>query len=67
MTIDQATFDTDLAALVGSVSNLTTTVDAWIASHPDLSAEDQQVQQASQQVADELAKLQPQQTPPAAQ
>lgn len=61
MTIDQATFDTDLAGLVTAVTNLTSAVDAWIASHPgvDLTAEDQAVQTASQALADELAKVTP--------
>lgn len=75
MALDQATFDTDLAALVQAitdeqtaVTNLTTAVDAWIASHPgvDLTAEDQAVQSAaasaaasSQALADELAKVTP--------
>ncbi len=61
MAIDQATFDTDLAALVASIGNLVTAVDALIASKPaaDLTAEDQSVQAASATVADELAKLAP--------
>ena len=34
MAVDQATFDTDLAALVTAIGTLTQSVDAWIASHP---------------------------------
>jgi chromosome segregation ATPase len=64
LSIDQATFDSDLAALVGAITSLESAVDAWIASHPDLSAEDQSVQAAAQTVSDELAKLNP--TQPAA-
>lgn len=61
MAIDQQTFDTDLQALVASIGDLVTAVDALIASKPaaDLTAEDQSVQTASQTVADELAKLNP--------
>src|SRR6266403_514301 len=61
MAIDQATFDTDLAALVTSVGNLVAAVDAFIASHPatDLTAEDQAVATAAASVADELNKLNP--------
>jgi len=61
MAVDQATFDTDLAALVTAIGTLTQSVDAWIASHPaaDLTAEDTSVQQAAQAVADELAKIAP--------
>lgn len=64
MAIDQATFDTDLAALVAAIGDLIVAVDAAIASKPaaDLSAEDQSVQAAAGTVADELAKLTP---PPA--
>jgi len=67
MAVDQATFDTDLAALVTAIGTLTQSVDAWIASHPaaDLTAEDQSVQAAAQAVADELAKIAPA-APPAA-
>ena len=59
--IDQATFDTDLAALVAAIGTLTAAVDAWIAAHPavDLTAEDQQVQAAAAAVAAELAKVTP--------
>lgn len=61
MAIDQATFDTDLAALVQEITNLNAAVDALVASKPaaDLTAEEQQVQAASQAVADELAKITP--------
>lgn len=59
MAVDQATFDTDLAALVTAIGNLTAAVDAWVASHPDLSAEDTSVQDAAAAVAAELAKLTP--------
>jgi hypothetical protein len=59
MAIDQATFDTDLAALVQAITDLDTAVDAWIASHPDLSAEDSSVQSAAAAVSAELAKLAP--------
>ena len=61
MAVDQATFDTDLAALVTAIGTLTQSVDAWIASHPVtvLTAEDTSVQQAAQAVADELAKIAP--------
>jgi hypothetical protein len=63
MAIDQTTFDTDLAALVQSITDLTTAVDSWVASHPDLSAEDQTVQTAAAAVSAELAKITP--APPA--
>lgn len=65
MAIDQATFDQDLAALVSSITTLTTAVDALIASKPeaDLTAEDTSVQAASAAVAAELAKLNPAPTP----
>lgn len=59
MAIDQATFDTDLAALVQAITDLDTAVDAWVASHPDLSAEDQSVQSAAAAVQAELAKIAP--------
>jgi len=61
MAIDQATFDTDLAALVAAVGTLVTAVDAFIAAHPatDLTPEDQAVATAAQSVADELSKLTP--------
>jgi hypothetical protein len=61
MAIDQATFDTDLAALVAAIGNLVAAVDALIASKPtaDLTTEDQSVLTASQTVADELANLNP--------
>lgn len=59
LAVDQTTFDTDLAALVTAIGNLTAAVDAWIASHPDLSAEDQEVQTAAAAVAAELAKITP--------
>lgn len=61
MAIDQETFDSDLAALVTSISELTTAVDTWIAAHPDVdfSAEEAMVQQAAQTVKDELDKLTP--------
>jgi hypothetical protein len=67
MAIDQATFDTDLAALVTALGTLTSAVDALIASKPaaDLTAEDQSVQAASQSVSDELAKLNPTPAPAA--
>ena len=59
--IDQATFDTDLAALVAAIGTLTAAVDAWIAAHPavDLTAEDQSVLNASAAVAAELANITP--------
>ena len=61
MALDQATFDTDLAALVQAITDLDTAVDAFIASKPaaDLTAEDQSVQTAAAAVAAELAKLAP--------
>ena len=61
MAIDQATFDSDLAALVAAITNLDTAVDALIASKPavDLTAEDTSVQTAAAAVAAELAKLAP--------
>jgi hypothetical protein len=65
MAIDQATFDTDLAALVQAITDLDSAVDAWIASHPDLSAEDQSVQTAAAAVSAELAKLAPPAAPAA--
>lgn len=63
MTIDQETFDTDLAALVAAIGVLIQAVDAAIAAKPaaDLTAEDQSVQDAAKSVSDELAKI----TPPA--
>jgi hypothetical protein len=66
LTIDQATFDTDLAALIQAISDLDTAVEAWIAAHPDvdLTAEDTSVQTAAAAVSAELAKLTPA-TPPA--
>lgn len=65
MTIDQATFDTDLAALVTAIGELETAVDTLIASKPaaDLTAEDQSVQTAAASVSAELAKIAP--APPA--
>lgn len=61
MAVDQSTFDTDLAALVTAIGNLTAAVDAWIAAHPgvDLSVEDTNVQAAAATVAAELAKIAP--------
>jgi hypothetical protein len=61
MAIDQATFDTDLAALVQAITDLDTAVEALIASKStaDLTTEDQSVQTAAAAVADELAKLAP--------
>lgn len=59
LTIDQATFDTDLAALVASINTLVAAVEAL--PQTDLTAEDQSVKDAAQAVSDELAKL----TPPA--
>ncbi len=61
MSIDQATFDTDLAALVQAITDLDNAVDAFIASKPaaDLTAEDQSVQTAAAAVAAELAKIAP--------
>jgi hypothetical protein len=61
MAIDQATFDSDLAGLVSSIATLIAAVDALAASKAevDLTAEDQSVQAAAAQVADELAKLAP--------
>ena len=61
MSVDQATFDTDLAALVAAIGTLTAAVDAWIAAHPavDLTAEDQSVLNASAAVAAELANITP--------
>ena len=65
MAIDQATFDTDLAALVQAVTDLDAAVEAWIAAHPDLdlTAEDTSVQTAAAAVSAELAKLTPPATP----
>jgi uncharacterized membrane protein len=59
--IDQATFDSDLAALVSSITNLIAAVDAKIAATPaaDFTAEDATVQQAAASVAAELNKLNP--------
>jgi len=62
MTVSQATFDTDLAALVAAITTLNAAVDAWIAAQPvgvDLSAEDQEVANAAAAVAAELAKVTP--------
>jgi len=60
MAIDQATFDTDLAALITAFGTLITAVDALIASkQTDLSAEDQAVKDAAAAIASELAKLNP--------
>jgi hypothetical protein len=61
MAIDQATFDTDLAALVQAITDLDTAVEALIASKStaDLTTEDQSVQTAAAAVAEELAKLAP--------
>lgn len=62
MAVDQATFDSDLAALVAAITTLIQAVDAWIASHPagvDLTAEEASVQEASKAIADELAKITP--------
>ena len=61
MAIDQATFDTDLAALVSAIGSLVTAVDTLLANKPqaDLTAEDQSVQAAAASVAAELAKLNP--------
>lgn len=61
MAIDQATFDTDLAALVAAIGDLVVAVDALLASKPevDLTAEDSSVQAAAASVAAELAKLAP--------
>jgi len=61
MAVDQSTFDTDLAALVTAIGNLTAAVDALIASTPsvDLTAEDTSVQTAAAAVAAELAKITP--------
>lgn len=65
MAIDQTTFDTDLAGLTASITSLITEVEAAIASKPaaDLTAEDQSVLTAAQNVQAELDKLNP--TPPA--
>ena len=65
MAVDQATFDTELAALVTAINDLGTAIDAFIASQPagvDLSAEAQTLAEASAAVAAELAKVSP---PPA--
>lgn len=61
MAIDQATFDTDLAALVSAIGDLVVAVDALIESKStaDLTAEDSSVQDAAASVAAELAKLAP--------
>lgn len=61
MAITQEQFDTDLAALVGSIDELIVAVDAAIAAKPpaDLTAEDEAVKAAVQKVADEMAKLAP--------
>jgi predicted nucleic acid-binding Zn-ribbon protein len=66
MAVDQATFDTELAALVQAITDLDTAVDAFIASQPagvDLTAEAASVASASAAVAAELAKIAP--APPA--
>jgi hypothetical protein len=65
MAIDQATFDTDLATLIQSITDLDTAVEAWIASHPatDLTSEDQAVQAAAAAVSAELANLTPAASP----
>jgi chromosome segregation ATPase len=67
MAIDQATFDTDLAALVQAISDLDSAVEALIASKAavDLTAEDTSVQTAAAAVTAELAKLAPTPPPPA--
>ena len=70
MAIDQKTFDTDLAALVTSIGNLVTAVDALIAkgaASADLTTEDTSVQAAAASVTAELNKLNPPApvTPPA--
>jgi chromosome segregation ATPase len=59
--ISQEQFDTDLKALTDSITALIAAVEAAIAAKPpaDLTAEDQAVQDAAQQVSDELAKLNP--------
>ncbi len=61
MALSQAQFDTDLAALVKSIGDLVTAVDALIAATPaaDLTTEDQSVQAAAASVAAELAKITP--------
>lgn len=61
MAINQATFDTDLAALMGAIGTLVTAVDALLASTPavDLTDEDKSVQAAAASVAAELNKLNP--------
>jgi predicted nuclease with TOPRIM domain len=64
MAVDQTTFDTELAGLVSAITQLSTAVDALIASKGgvDLTAEEASVQSASATVAAELAKVNP--TPP---
>ena len=59
MSVDQASFDADLQAFIAAVGTLITAIEAWIAAHPgpDLSAEDQQVKDAADQVQEELAKI----------
>jgi hypothetical protein len=62
MAVDQATFDTELAGLVQSITDLGTAIDAFIASQPagvDLTAEAQSVSDAAAAVAAELAKVTP--------
>lgn len=61
LTIDQQTFDTDLAGLTSAISALIAAVNAKIAATPDLSTEDQAVLAATQTVSQELAAI----TPPA--
>ena len=65
MAITQAQLDTDLAALVTAINGLITAVNNKLATiqPADFTAEDTQIQTASQAVAAELASLNP--TPPA--
>jgi hypothetical protein len=57
--ISQQQFDQDLAALVTAIGTLITAFENWRASHPDLTAEDQSVVTAIQQVQTELNNIQP--------
>lgn len=57
--IDQATFDADLAALVDAINSLIAAAEGRAVSAPDLSNEDQAIQDAAAAVAAELEKFTP--------